>query len=238
MNKRKFYICLLTFQFLIGIDILYAQVQNDCIKADSTMILAGIANPLDIYNAKWITIGSQYDYFNSIFGLEISNGYDERPLIHFEDFSEDFVFKIQGNIDFNQDYSYGINVGWKYPRYLSLIALGFFDYDYSLSNFQFQNLNISAETYINNTDFVVKLELAYHDLNSNKNVGAELGLSNVFIYRKLYAGLSTGYYFDYFTYSGFIKIFVYKNTISSTLKYDRIYEYDFLKLGLSYTFKR
>jgi hypothetical protein len=238
MIKRKLYICLLVLQFLIGTDILYAQVQNDSIETDTTMILAGIANPLDYYNTKWITIGSQYDYFNSTFGLEISNGYDERPLIHFEDFSEDFVFKIQGNTDFNRDYSYGINIGWKYPRYLSLIAIGFSDYDYSLSNFQFQELNISAETNLKNTDFVVKLELAYHVLNNRENFGAELGLSNVFIYRRLYAGLSSGYYFDYFTYSGFIKSFVYKNTIGIALKYDRIDKYDFLQLGLSYTFTR
>ena len=119
-----------------------------------------------------------------------------------------------------------------------MISAGFSEYDYSLSNFRFQELNISAETYIKNTDFVVKLELAYHELNADRNIGVAIGLSNVFIYRKLYAGLSTGYYFDYYTYSGFLKSFVYKSIIGIALKYDRIDKYDFLQFGLSYTFTR
>ena len=238
MNKGKIYIIFLLIHILIGLRISYGQIHNDKLVNDTVPVLTGVINYLDIYNTKWMTIGTHYEFYYSTIGLELSNGYDERPLIHFEDFSEDFVFKLTGNTDFQENYSYSINVGWKYPRYLSLIAIGFYDYNYLTSDFLFQDLNISGETYLKNTDITVKLKLAYHNLNSNNSAGIELGLSKIFIYRKLYAGLAAGYFFDYYSYSGFIKSFVYKDIIGIQLKYDKINTYDFLNLGMSFTFKR
>lgn len=238
MKCITIYILLIIIQLPIGTNMLYAQVDTDSVMTDSTQVINGIANYLDFYNTKWMTIGTQCDFLSSTFGLEISNGYDERPLIHFEDFTEDFVFKLQGNTDFNKDYSYGINLGWKYPRYLSLIALGFYEYDYSQRDFQYRDIYLTTETFIKNTDFVVMLKLAHQNLNDNKNLGADIGLSNVVVYRKLYAGISTGYYFDYFTYSGFLRGFLFKDIIGVQLDYKRIDKYDFLNLGLSFTFKR
>lgn len=238
MKFGKIIISYIAIQIIFGLTIIHAQENQDSIISDSSYMLSGVANYLDIDRAKWITIGTQYDFFSSILGFEISNGYDERPLIHFEDFSEDFVFKLQGNTDFNKDYSYGINFGWKYPRYLSLIAIEYLDQDYSKRNFKFQDINVSGETWIKNTDFVVMLKLAYHNLNTEHNFGADVGLKNVLIYRKLYCGISGGYYFDYFTYAGFLQGFIYKNIVGLKLDYKRIDKYDFLNLGVSITLKR
>ncbi|TLX73742.1 hypothetical protein E9993_14890 [Labilibacter sediminis] len=223
---------------LIGSTSVLAQEKQDSIYTDTTYVLSGIANYLDIERAKWITVGTQYDFQSNALGIEISNGYDERPLIHFEDFSEDLVFKLNGRMNFNKDYSYGVNFGWKYPRYLSLIAIEFLDYNYSERNFQYKGLNINAETWIKNTDFVVMLKLGCKNLNDNTNFGVDIGLRNVLVPYKLYCGISGGYYFDYFTYSGFMQGFIYKNIVSVNLDYNRIEKFDFINLGLRITLKR
>ncbi len=233
-----FKILILSFLIIVSSIETKAQKIEGKDSTDVNEMLSGVMNRLDIYNTKWLTIGVQHDFISSTFGLQISNGYDERPLIHFEDFSEDFVFKLQGNTDFNKDYSYGISAGWKYPRYLSLLAVEFYKYNYPTRDFDFINFNISAETFIKNTGIIAKLKLGYHDLNNENNIGLELGLSNIFIYQKLYAGLTTGYYFDYFTYSAFIKSFVYKKLVGIEFGYENIDKYDFLKAGLTFTFKR
>jgi hypothetical protein len=223
---------------IIGSFSVLAQEKQDSIEPDTSYVLSGIANYLDIERAKWITIGTQYDFLSTAFGIEISNGFDERPLIHFEDFHEDFVFKLNGKTNFDKDYSYGINVGWKYPRYLSLIAIEFLDYSYSERNFQYKDLNVYAETWIKNTDFVVMLKLGCKNLNENTNFGADVGLRNVLIPHSLYCGISGGYYLDYFTYAGFMQGFIYKNILSMNLDYNRIDNFDSINLGLRITLKR
>ncbi len=191
---------------------------------------------IDFYNSKWLTVGTTYDFLNSTLGLKISNGYDEIPLIHFEDFTEDFVFKVQGTTNFNKDYSYGINLGYKNIRYLSLISIGYNENDYVSQDFQYRDLNLNAETYGKHTALMLKI--AYQDLNNKQNFGADFGLRYTVLYGKLYCGISAGYYFDYSTYAGFIQGFVYKKLIGINLNYKRIDKFDFLNLGLSFTFER
>lgn len=238
MNRKIIYIILIIIQFIGEYKNSFGQIQNDCLAIDSTQALSGIVNYLDIYETKWLTIGAKHDFVNSTFGLEISNGYNERPLIHFEDFSEGFVFKLQGQTDLDKDYSFGINAGWKNLRYISLIAIEFQNYDYQSKVFKLQKLNITAETYIKNTDIALKLKLAHQRLNLNDNIGAEIGLHYILIYQKLYAGVTAGSYFDYFTYSGFMKSFIYRKIIGMEVTYEKIEKYDFLNLGLTFTFKR
>ena len=229
---------LILLLLIIGSTTILAQEKQDSIESDTSYVLSGIANYLDIDRAKWITIGTQYDFLSNAFGVEISNGFDERPLIHFEDFSEDFVFKLNCKTNFNRDFSYGVNVGWKYPRYLSLIAIEFLDYNYLERNFEYKDLNIYAETWLKNTDFVAMLKFGLKNLNNNTNFGADIGLKKVLIPYRLYCGISGGYYFDYYTYAGFLQGFIYKNIVSMNLDYNRIKKFDFINLGLRITLKR
>jgi hypothetical protein len=226
-------------QILIGNQISYGQVSSDSLRTDSIDVITGVANYLDVYNTKWMTIGSQYDFLSSAFGLLISNGFDERPLIHFEDFSENLIFKIRGSTDFIKDYSIGTDFGWKYPiRHLAIISLGFDQYNYSRKEFYHHDFNVTAENFITKLDIALRLKIAYQTLNDFKNVGTTLGIRKVILYRKLYSGLSVGYYFDYFTYSANIQGFVYKNLIGIRLNYERIDKFDFFNVGMIFTFNR
>ncbi len=65
---------------------------------------------------RWLSIGTSYEAFNSVVGLQIGNGFDEESLIHFEDFYDSFLLKIEGQTDFNSNYSYELNLGWSYPN--------------------------------------------------------------------------------------------------------------------------
>jgi hypothetical protein len=149
-------------QILIGNQISYGQVSSDSLRTDSIDVITGVANYLDVYNTKWMTIGSQYDFLSSAFGLLISNGFDERPLIHFEDFSENLIFKIRGSTDFIKDYSIGTDFGWKYPiRHLAIISLGFDQYNYSRKEFYHHDFNVTAENFITKLDIALRLKIAY-----------------------------------------------------------------------------
>lgn len=239
MNKIKFFTSLIIFQYLVGISLLKAQVQTDSTKIDSTMIPAGTTNPLDLYNTKWFTIGSQYDLINTTFGLLISNGYDERPMIHFEDFSEDLMLKIHGTTDFQNDYSFGASVAYQYPiRFISLLSFDYKIFDYSSIDFKHQDLQFSAKSGIKYINAGFRLGFGYQTLNNLQNFGINTGLLKVLIYRRLYTEILCGYYFDYWTWSAKMQGFIYKNLISVGVKYDRIDTYDFLNIGLNFTFER
>jgi hypothetical protein len=110
------------------------------------------------YDSKWNTIGIQYDFLNYTFGLVMSNGYDEMPLIHFEDFSEKFVYKVNVQTNFNKDYSFGFSFAWKRPIILlNLASIEYLQHDLSSKNVHYKNINISAKRYIKDIEVIVKL---------------------------------------------------------------------------------
>ena len=241
MNRVNFYTCLITAQFLFGISISNAQIQNESIDTDSTNIITGVAIPfpLDFCNTKWFTISSQYDLINTTFGLLISNGYDERPMIHFEDFTEYLMLKIHGTTDFQNDYSFGASVAYQYPiRYISLVSFDYKNFDYSSIDFLHQDFNIAALKGIRYINAGFRLGFGYQKLNDFQNIGVNTGLQKVLIYRRLFTDISCGYYGDYWTWSAKLQGFIYKDLISVGIKYDRIDTYDFLNLGLNFTFER
>jgi len=231
MRKDLFPIILIVIQSFTLTQLSQGQVK-DSISADTTNVLTGIYNYLDINSSKWLTIGTQYDFFNSAFGLVISNGFDERPLFHFEDISEDALFKILGSTDFVGSYSFGGNIALQYPtRSLSFISIGYSQFNYSQIQFLKRDIHISAMKYLKKIDAGLILNIGYKTLNDFKNFGADLGLQKVLIYRKLFSALSMGYYFDYFKYSTAIQGFVYRNNIGVRLDYERLEKYNFLTLA-------
>lgn len=217
----------------------YNPEHTDSISADSIESILKTLGGFESYDTKWFTVGSQFDLINTSFGLLISNGYNERPMIHFEDFSEDLMIKIQGASDFQNDYSFGTSVAYQYPiKYISLISFDYKNFDYSSIDFQHQDYNISAKAGIKYINAGFRLGFGYQTLNDFQNFGVNTGLQKVLIYRRLYSEILCGYYTHYWTWSVKLQGFIYKDLISVAIKYDRIDIYDFLNLGINFTFKR
>jgi hypothetical protein len=230
---------IISIYLLSGIQISCGQVSKDSLKNDTLDILTGIANPLDVDNTRYVTLGSQYDFINSTFGVLISNGYDERPLIHFENFADRLVFKIQANTSFNHDFSFETDLGWRHLfKKLPFISLGFKQYEYAQKDFFHNDIYATAETFLPRSNIAIKLKVGYQTLNEHENIGADIELRKVIVYSRLYSGVSVGYHFDYFTYSAYVQGFMYKHKLGYRLQYENIGKFDFLKLGLIYTFTR
>lgn len=91
---------------------------------DTSEVITEVANYPDVYNGKWLTIGTNYDLTNSTPGLMISNGPDEIPLIHLANYTQNLIHKINAQNHFNNDYSFGANLSWKNPiRHIILTSL-------------------------------------------------------------------------------------------------------------------
>lgn len=194
---------------------------------------------IDFYNTKLVTFGLKYDFANSVYGFVFSNGFNERPLIHFEDFSEDLIYKLNVASDFYKDYSFGLDFAWKYPFNKPILITT----EYGQTSFAFKDLfyrNIGLYGLIGSKILRsgIICKISYHQLNDKKNIGATLGIEKGLIYRRLYMGISAGYFFDYFNYNLYLQGFVYKDKISLRADYQRLENYDFFKIGLNYTFRR
>lgn len=191
------------------------------------------------YSTKWVTSGIMFDAINIVFGLELSNGYNERLLIHFEDFSEKFIYKVSGYTDLKKDYSFGTAIAWRYLfKWLSLVSVEYKQTDYTNVGYFCRDVTIAANKYLRLFRSELFLKAGYQNLNKNYNWGVLLGIQNVFIRSRLYAGVSIGYYCDYLNYSAYLQSFIYKNKISLGLIYDKISDFDFFKIGLNFTFSR
>jgi hypothetical protein len=238
MKKDTFQKKLIVILSLISTQVSQGQVK-DSISSDTGKVLTGIYNYLDVSSSKWLTTGIQYDLCNSTLGLVISNGYNERPLFHFEDISEDVLFKILGSTDFISNYSFGGDIAFQYPiRGLSLISIGYSQLKYSQIQLFKRDIHISAMKYLKKIEAGLILNIGYKTYNDLKNIGADFGLQKVLIYKKLYSELSIGYYFDNFTYSAAIEGFIFRNNIGVRLEYGRFENDNFLTIGLNFTFDR
>lgn len=234
-----------TYNIIFVCILLLAQIQKteaqekDSTTIDTTMVLSGIANYLHVYNTKWLTLGAQHDLINRTYGLVISNGFDERPLFHFEDLTEDLLFKILGHTDFNKSYFFAGDIALQYPiREISLVSIGYEQFRLAQKQLYGQYLHLSTMKYIGKKDFGLILSFGYRNLNDSKNIGADLGLEKVLLYNKLYTKASVGYYRDYFVYSGTIEGYFYNHLVGLSLNYDRIDNNNFLKLGIILTVNR
>lgn len=225
------------FNFFLLIQAQEIKINNE--SKDTTKVIKGVWNYLDVNNLKWVTIGSNFDLFNSTFGFLISNGFDERPIKHFEDFSERFIYKVRGQTNLKKIQSIGGNFAWQYPiKRLSYISIGYMQHDYTDKEIFFRDFNISVMTHLNFVDAGLTFKTGHQSMNGLKNYGGGIGILKVIAYRRLYYGLTIDYFFDYFAYSASLQFFVYKDIISLRMDYERINNYDFMNIGLNFTFKR
>jgi hypothetical protein len=220
--------CVLNISF-VGLD-------AKLIKITSDTSLKVILEPYH-YEYRWITIGGNYETFNSTFGLTLSNGLDENPLIHFEEFSENWMFKISGSTNFEKDYSFETKIAYEYIPLIGIQpSIEYIHSDFDSMNFKFSDLNLSIGIWLKRIQTNLKIQFGYQNLNELNNFGAEIGLEKRIF--KTYGGFMVGYRFDYFTYKAYLQSFIYKNSISLRANYERLDNYDFLTLGLNYTFER
>jgi hypothetical protein len=191
----------------------------------------------NFYDTKWVTIGAGYDIINSDYGLSISNGYDEQPLIHFEDFQEPWVFKISGTTDFKRDYSLDAKFGRVYfVRHFSMPTLEIKKvYDVS-SHFVHTDVNLSTEIWFSRFPGTLLFKTGYQSLNGQDNLGAGIGWQNS--HWKPCYGIMLGYWMDYFTYRAYIQSFIYQQRIGLRAEYERIDNFDFLTFGIYLSFRR
>ena len=226
-------ICSLNFSFLgfkqKTIKITQDIIVNIVLEVDC---VGGCASP------GWISTGLQYDITNSTFGMVFSNGYDERPLIHFEEFPDDLTYKINAQSNFHKDYSFGASLAYPFHRLRIASSIGYEQYCYLSKDFFHRDVHLSATTYMKLIDTSLILKTGYQALNNANNWGVCIGLRKGLIYSKLYSGISVGYYFDYLSYSIYFQGLIINKNISYRLTYDKIDNYNFLNIGLNLLFNR
>ncbi|NOZ33777.1 MAG: hypothetical protein GXO80_00580 [Chlorobi bacterium] len=189
------------------------------------------------YNSRWLTIGTNYGFYSSVFGFQLSNGTDEEPLIHFEEFQDKLLIKIQGQTDFDSNYSYRSEIGWSHPiHYLARISCEYTVRNYESTEFYLKNFNLSSKIgYFRNTLLLFKV--GYTKLQERNNFGITIGIEQNI--KSLYFGFSSGYYSEYFYHNAYLQIGLYKNGLFSfRATYDRINNFNLLTLGIHYTFVR
>lgn len=185
----------------------------------------------------WTTVGFNVDPINSMYGFVHSNGFDEYPLVHFEDFTYKAIYKISGQTDFNSRIAFDAKIGVLNPiKHVSLGHVGYTNIYFVEGNFEFQDIYLSLKSrFIKNTALLFKT--GYQQLLEEKNVGFNLGVQQEF--KNFYAGALAGYYFDYFDFSGYLQYgFFYDNIYSVRIEYRRVDENDFLSLGVHFTLKQ
>lgn len=190
----------------------------------------------DYYNTRWLTIGAHYQPFNGLAGITISNGLDEEPFIHFEEFQDRFLLKLFGSTDFNKSYLYGIEVGVPANRHIGRTTLMYTKLHLTSSELFLHDLNVtSIIRYIKNTALIVRM--GYQQLNDDHHVGFGLGLEQH--YQHAYFGIRSTYYFDYFHHEAYLQ-FQFKPNSSFNLRtsYQRINQSNLLVMGLHYAFVR
>ncbi len=210
--------------------------QYIAITQDTTIEIAlEIYNP---YNTRWLTFGADYELYNSVFGIQLSNGFDEEPLIHFEDFEDDIVFKAYASTDFNKSYSYSGVIGLSHThiRYVVRFSLGYSVLNFETKDLFHRDLFISTKIgYLKNTALLFKT--GYQELQGKKNFGINLGFEQVA--RNIYFGYYSGYYFDYFIHSIYFQFCIPGNSLLSfRTVYNRLDKFNILNFGINYSFVR
>ena len=188
------------------------------------------------YNTRWLTFGTNYEFFNSVIGLQISNGVDEEPLIHFEDFQDNILIKVHGQYDLNTNYLYGAEIGASTLRYIGRTTLKYDVINFENSEIFLTDINLTSRIrYFRNTGLIFRA--GYQKYNNNENFGFGLGLEQKG--RNVYFGFNSIYYFDYFYHEAYLQFRIpTKNFISFRTVYKRIDNKNMISVGLNYSFVR
>ena len=189
------------------------------------------------YESRWLSTGLSYDEFSSIFGFQISNGFEEHPLIHFEDFDDLWLYKISGLTNFEKDYSLSVKVARR--GLLRRFYMPTIEYEvakYSSRDFDYKAINFSLGTWLGNVALLTKF--GHQQLNNTDNIGGSIGLLNSHRNPDLYYGFTIGYWNDYLTYDVFFQSFLLNKKLSLGIHFERIEKFNFLNFELNYVFHK
>ena len=188
------------------------------------------------YGNHFFTLGPIYNLSESLIGIQVGNGNDEQPLIHFEDLTADILYKISGQTDFNKDYSIGSEISWNYPfrAKLSILTLNYNQSRFTDNDLFHRNIGLSTRYYTRFKNLSLLTKLSHQRLNQQNNLGFGLGLQNAHV--GIFYGFRADYFKDYWNYSAFVQSLIFKDHLSLRLVYDRLENYDFFNIGLSYVF--
>lgn len=218
-----------TLIFIFGLIITLGFSQVDKTVTDSTLFAE------TFYSNHFFTFGPIYNTSKSLIGLQIGNGNNEQPIVHFEDLSADILYKVSGQTDFNNDYLIAGEISWNYPfrAKLSILSLNFDQTRITDDGLFQRNLGLSTRYYLRFTpNLHILAKFSHQRLNRQNNIGFGLGLQNE--HRKLYYGIRADYFKDYYNYSAFLQSFLFNSKFSLRLAYDRIDNFDFFNIGLNY----
>lgn len=187
------------------------------------------------YTNHFFTFGPIFNASESLIGLQIGNGNDEQPIVHFEDLDAEILYEVSGQTDFENDYSIGGQVSWNYPfkAKISILSINFDQTRISEKDFLQRNIGLSTRYYLRfSGNLSLLAKLSHQRLNERNNLGFGLGIQNG--HRGIYYGGRADYFQDYFNYSVFLQSFLLKSKLSLRLAYDRIDNFDFFNVGLNY----
>ena len=203
-------------------------------QVDSTQLLNYESK--DYYNTRWLTFGSNYGIFNRVFGFQLSNGVDEEPLIHFEDFQDNILIKLHGQTDFGENYSYGGEFGFYSLKVIGRTTLKYDFLNFENSELYLTDINLTSRlVYIRNTGLIFRT--GYQNFDGKKNFGIGLGFEQDLV--KSYFGLNSRYYFDYFHHEAYLQFRLLKsNMLTMRTVYNRIDNRNILTIGLNYSLVR
>ena len=195
------------------------------------VILKGYSN-----DAHWLSFGGSFEAINSVFGIQVSNGSDEEPLIHFEDFQDDILIKVYGQTDFNRNYSYGAEIGVTATKNIGRTTLKYDVINYEQNKLFLKDFNLTSKL-TNFGNFGVIFRMGYEKFNERNRFGVGGGLQH--IWNNFYLCINSRYYFGYFHHEAYLQMTIPSNNMFSfKTVYSRIDDKIILSLGLNYTFLR
>ncbi|MEQ8712225.1 MAG: carboxypeptidase-like regulatory domain-containing protein [Cyclobacteriaceae bacterium] len=207
--------------------------QTVVITSDTTL---NVTLDNDFYNTRWIAFGTSYGIVNQVFGLQISNGVDEEPLIHFEDFQDKILIKVHGQTDFGDNYLYGGEFGLTRLKFIRRTTIKYDFVNFKDSELFLTDINLTSRIrYFRNTGLIFRT--GYQKLNDIENFGIGIGLEQGS--QNFYIGLNSRYYFDYFHHEAYLQFIIpSKDLLSIRTIYNRIDNMNLMSVGLNYAFVR
>ncbi|GAB5531571.1 MAG: hypothetical protein Roseis3KO_33480 [Roseivirga sp.] len=211
-----------------------SSVQRILVTSDTTITIK--LDFIDFYNTRWLSLGSNYDPINKVFGLHLSNGVDELPIIHFEDFQDIFLIKANAQSDFDNNHSFGLELGVNYLRFAGRTTIQYNYINFKSSQLLLNGLNLTSQLrYIGSTGLIFRTGYQHYDNKGRYGLGMGLIRS----IGKIHVGANSRYYFDYFHHEAYLMVRITKSRMFNLrVVYNRIDHHDLLTFGLNYAFIR
>ena len=188
-------------------------------------------------NSSKINLNLDRDFKNSNIGISISNGIEVKPLFHFEDFSDRFLYKFGFITNFKKDYGTEIVLSYDlHKKFIKEIEIESKYFDFQ-NNLRLKEVGVFATKFIDPLELTFILKPTFQQINLTKNFGVEIGAQKTLIYQKIYSEIRFGYFKDYLNYSFLIQSFVFKNQIGLNASFEKINIFDFVKVGVNYVFE-